>query len=150
MRSFSWLNNAGVLLTIITLSGFNSTTQSEDEAVEADEKWIHLFNGKDLAGWQTYDIVNGFDNDVHRIYSVVHEDGQPAEEALLGRIKEAVAPVDRGVQRLLPGRRVARTTHQEARCARSGIQSSQHSPGRQHAAAGGRQRRPHGLNLLPG
>jgi hypothetical protein len=42
------------------------------------QEWVHLFNGTDLSGWETYDIEHGFNNDRERIYSVVNEDGEPA------------------------------------------------------------------------
>jgi hypothetical protein len=63
---------------MIAVSGFTSRVFSQADTVEADQPWVSLFNGKDLAGWQTYDIENGFRNDPQQIYSVVVEDGEPA------------------------------------------------------------------------
>ncbi len=77
MSNIPWLDRVGVLLAIMGLIGFASTALARDDAADADQ-WISLFNGKDLTGWQTYDIETGFDNDPQRIYSVVDEDGEPA------------------------------------------------------------------------
>jgi hypothetical protein len=56
----------------------SSAVLSQDDADDTNEQWINLFNGQDLTGWETYDMVNGFNNDVRRIYSVVVEDDLPA------------------------------------------------------------------------
>ena len=68
----------GVLLAIVMVSGFASTALARDDGADTNPQWVSLFNGKDLTGWQTYDIENGFNNDPQRIYSVVDEDGEPA------------------------------------------------------------------------
>ena len=68
----------GVLLAIMAGSGSASTAIARDDDADTNQKWVSLFNGKDLTGWQTYDIENGFNNDPQRIYSVVDEDGEPA------------------------------------------------------------------------
>jgi hypothetical protein len=53
-----------------------STLGNEDSAELPP--WVNLFNGTDLAGWDTYDLEHGFNNDREQIYSVVNEDGEPA------------------------------------------------------------------------
>ena len=68
----------GVLLAIMAASGSASTELARDDDADTNQEWVSLFNGKDLTGWQTYDIENGFNNDPQRIYSVVDEDGEPA------------------------------------------------------------------------
>jgi hypothetical protein len=78
MNNVRWLGRAHVVLAMIAVSGFASWSVSRADAVESDEPWVSLFNGKDLAGWQTYDIANGFHNDRQQIYSVAVEDGEPA------------------------------------------------------------------------
>ncbi|HJS08732.1 MAG TPA: DUF1080 domain-containing protein, partial [Pirellulales bacterium] len=67
-----------VLLAITAMIWIASATIARDEVSDTHREWISLFNGKDLTGWQTYDIENGFNNDPQRIYSVVNEDGEPA------------------------------------------------------------------------
>jgi beta-glucanase (GH16 family) len=71
------LGNVGVVvaMAIIVLA---SATLAQERPTGPDQEWIQLFNGKDLTGWETYDIEHGFNNDRERIYSVVNEDGEPA------------------------------------------------------------------------
>jgi hypothetical protein len=69
---------AGTVVAIAVLTGLSLLTLAHLEAAEPRSQWISLFNGKDLAGWQTFDIETGFNNDRRRIYTVVKEDGEPA------------------------------------------------------------------------
>jgi hypothetical protein len=69
----------GILLSVATWGGFTDSVPAEDETgASAGHEWVSLFNGKDLTGWQTYDIENGFNKDPHKIYSVVEVDAEPA------------------------------------------------------------------------
>lgn len=68
----------GILLAIIMANEFVGPAHARNNAGNSDPQWIELFNGKDLTGWETYDIENGFNNDSDRIYSVAQEDGEPA------------------------------------------------------------------------
>ncbi len=54
-------------------------------AGDAGEKWVSLFNGKDLDGWDTWlgrpsrgKEVIGLNKDPHKVYSVAEVDGKPA------------------------------------------------------------------------
>ena len=76
MSKFTRSSAVRVLLAIMAACG--STALARDDVADRNQKWVNLFNGKDLTGWQTYDIENGFNNDLRRIYSVVSEDGESA------------------------------------------------------------------------
>jgi hypothetical protein len=66
------------VFAIVTVAAFTTASWAGQDSELADDEWTQLFNGKDLTGWETYDIENGFNNDPQRIYSVVKEDGEPA------------------------------------------------------------------------
>ncbi len=71
-------SNVNALLATTVLFAFAAAALGQEREAKSYADWISLFNGKDLAGWETYDIEHGFNNDRRRIYSVALEDGEPA------------------------------------------------------------------------
>src|SRR5688572_28992795 len=78
MLAMRTVKRSGVVGVLLTITGFAPTALARGDGADASPKWVSLFNGKDLTGWQTYDIENGFNNDPQQVYSVVNEDGEPA------------------------------------------------------------------------
>jgi hypothetical protein len=59
--------------------------EAERRAVAAQERWRDLFNGRDLAGWETWlgkpheqSVAIGLNRDPVNVFSVVQADGAPA------------------------------------------------------------------------
>ncbi len=82
MRHCSWL--AAVCLLVPT-AGLVFTPARVGVAKNPGGSWVPLFNGKDLAGWDTWlgrpnkaQEPVGLNKDPHRVYAVVEADGQPA------------------------------------------------------------------------
>ena len=73
-------------------------TGRESRPPIAPSQWVSLFNGKDLTGWETYDIENGFNNDRRRIYTVARR-RRRARDSHLGRNPRRPR-YPRGVRRL--------------------------------------------------
>jgi hypothetical protein len=69
---------ARVALAISLCIGIADATRSQAAPADVSTQSINLFNGNDLAGWETHDIENGFNNDRRKIYSAVEEEGEPA------------------------------------------------------------------------